>query len=185
MKLLRLDDSTHSLVKISVAVALVLFVVMTRIVPHPANFVPVAAVALFGGALLPRRWAIVVPVAAMVASDLIVGLHPLVMYTWGSFALIAFASSKWLSQATVTRVGLSSLGASVVFYLVTNFGVWLQGLMYPMTTAGLVHCYVNALPFFRNTLAGDLFYVGVLFGSYAVVTHLVEQRSNVHHRVTA
>lgn len=175
MKISRLNNTTPQLLKIGIAVALVAFVFVARIAPHPANFAPVAAVALFAGALLPRRWAPFVPITAMILSDLIIGLHPLIFYTWGSFAVIALASSKWLTNATAVRVGLSSMAASVFFYLVTNFGVWAQGTMYTMNVPGLIHCYVNALPFFRGTLTGDLFYSGVLFGAYVFVSHFVRE----------
>ncbi|QQS20423.1 hypothetical protein IPL85_01735 [Candidatus Saccharibacteria bacterium] len=146
---------------------LVAFAVFARLVPHPANFAPLAAVALFSGAILPRRWALVVPVIAMVTSDIIIGLHPLVLYTWGSFALIALIAGKYLTALRFSRVVASSVGASVLFFLVTNFGVWMQGLMYPKTGAGLIQCYINAIPFFRGTLLGDLFYSAMLFGLYA------------------
>ncbi len=175
MKISRLDHTTPLLLKIGIACALIAFVFVARVTPHPANFAPVAAVALFAGALLPRRWAPIVPITAMILSDLVIGLHPLIFYTWGSFAVIALASSKWLTNATIMRVGLSSMAASVFFYLVTNFGVWAEGTMYTMNFNGLVHCYVNALPFFRGTLTGDLFYSGVLFGAYAFVSHLVRE----------
>lgn len=175
MKIERLKNTTPVLLKLGIVVALVLFVVMARTAPHPANFAPVAAVALFAGAILPRRWAIAAPVTAMVTSDLIIGLHPLVLFTWGSFALIAFASNRLLHNPGLIRVGLGSLGASLLFYVVTNFGVWAQGLMYPMNFGGLVHSYVNALPFFRGTFTGDLFYSGVLFGTYAFVSYLVRE----------
>ena len=175
MKIPRLDTTTPLVLKLAIAAALILFVILSRTVPHPANFAPVAAVALFAGTILPRRWALITPVIAMVLSDFVIGLHPLVLFTWGSFAFIAFACSKWLTNATVTRVGLSSIGASVLFYLVTNFGVWMQGLMYPMNFGGLVHCYVNALPFFRGTLTGDLFYVSLLFGLYASIGFAVKK----------
>lgn len=176
MKLTKLDDTAPLVLKLSIVAALVVFVVMARVAPHPANFAPVAAIALFGGAILPRKWAVAAPVAAMVLSDLIIGLHPLVLFTWGSFALIALASSRFLSSATPLKIGLSSLGASVFFYLVTNFAVWAQGTMYAMNFGGLVQCYINAIPFFRGTVAGDLFYSGVLFSVYAFVSHVVRQK---------
>lgn len=175
MKITRLTNTTSFRVKLAIAIALVAFVIIARVAPHPANFAPIAAAALFAGALLPRRWALTVPLAAMVSSDLLIGLHPLVLYTWGSYMLIAFASSQWLRSATPLNLGASSIAASVLFYVVTNFGVWMQGLMYPMNVGGLVHCYVNALPFFRGTLTGDLFYTGVLFGAYATVTSLAKR----------
>ncbi len=172
MNITRLTSASSLHIKLAIAVALVAFVVIARVAPHPANFAPIAAVALFAGALLPRRWALAVPLVAMVSSDLLIGLHPLVLYTWGSYMFIAFASSRWLRNATLLNLGASSITASVLFYVVTNFGVWTQGLMYPMNANGLVHCYINALPFFRGTLTGDLFYTGILFGAYVAVTYL-------------
>ena len=176
MKITKLDNTAPFILKLGIVAALVIFVVMARIAPHPANFAPVAAIALFGGTILPRKWAIIAPVAAMVLSDLIIGLHPLILFTWGSFALIALASSRLLRSATPLKIGLSSFGASVFFYLVTNFGVWTQGTMYSMNFNGLVQCYVNALPFFRGTLMGDLFYSSILFSLYAFVAHAVRQK---------
>lgn len=173
---------TETYINIAIVLALVVFVVVARTAPHPANFAPVAAVALFGGAILPRRWAVIAPLLAMIVSDLIIGLHPLVIFTWGSFALIALASSAWLRGMSPIRIGLSSIGASVFFYVVTNFGVWAQGQMYSMTVNGLVQCYVNALPFFRGTLAGDLFYTGVLFSAYALVSYVVRGRRRSYAR---
>lgn len=176
MKITKLDNTAPFILKLSIVAALIIFVIMARLAPHPANFAPVAAIALFGGAILPRKWAIAAPVAAMVLSDLIIGLHPLVLFTWGSFALIALASSRFLGSATPLKIGLSSFGASVFFYLVTNFGVWMQGTMYTMNFNGLVQCYINAIPFFRGTMTGDLFYSGVLFSAYAFVAHVVRQK---------
>mgnify|MGYP003381220939 CR=1 FL=1 len=180
MKLTRLNSGSSIWLKLGIAISLIAFVVVSRILPHPANFASVAAIALFGGAILPRRWAVVTPVAAMVASDLIIGLHPLVLYTWGCFAVIAFASNRLLSRISVDRVAVSSMAASVFFFLVTNFGVWMQGQMYPMTASGLVQCYINAIPFFRGTLLGDLFYSGLLFGVYAIAASKTADLRSTH-----
>ncbi len=155
----------------AVVIGLVLFAVVSRLAPHPANVAPLAAVALFGGALLPRKLALTVPLAAMVVSDLIIGMHSLVFVTWACFALIAIASSYRFGNITTKKVLAWSIGSSVFFYLVTNFGVWAEGRMYTMTFEGLLQCYYNALPFFRNTLVGDMAYSGVLFGMYALVTY--------------
>lgn len=181
MKSLRLDDSTHVWMKLGLVFALVAFAVIARVSPHPANVAPLAAIALFAGAVLPRRWAVVAPVIAMVLSDIVIGLHPLVFYTWGSFAVIALASTRFLSRVSIGKVLGSSIAASVLFYLVTNFGVWTQGQMYAMSGQGLVHCYVNALPFFRATLLGDLFFSVTLFGLYALAVS-VNRSARVAHQ---
>lgn len=153
-----------------IAVLLVVFVVLSRLLPHPPNFAPVAAIAIFAGALLPRRWALGLPLVAMIVSDLFIGLHDLVLFTWGSFALIALVSAKLLKGRLSWRNSVAaSIGASVLFFVVTNFGVWLQGNMYARTLAGFVECYYMALPFFRNTLLGDMAYTLGLYGLYVLV----------------
>lgn len=177
----RLSESTNIWLKLALACGLVAFAVFARIAPHPANVAPLAAVALFSGAVLPRRWAVIVPVIAMVVSDLVIGLHPLVFYTWGSFAVIALASTRFLSRVSISKVLGSSVAASVLFYLVTNFGVWTQAQMYAMNGQGLVHCYINALPFFRATLLGDLFFSVTLFGLYALAVS-VNRSARVAHQ---
>lgn len=155
--------------------ALVLFAATARIMPHPANFAPIAAIAIAGGALLPRRIGVALPLIAMIVSDLIIGLHPLIMFTWGSFALIALLSTKTLSRITPLSVFATSFLGSVLFYVITNFGVWAEGRLYPLTAQGLVDCYVNALPFFRNTMLGDLLYVSLFFGAYALVRAMLRK----------
>jgi hypothetical protein len=156
-------------IKLLVALSLVVFAVVFRLLPHPANFAPIAAIAIFGGAILPKKWALSLPLTAMVASDLLIGLHSLVWVTWGSFLIIALVSSRFLRKVSPAKIFGASLSASVFFFVFTNFAVWAEGLLYPRTTQGLINCYYNALPFFRNTLMGDLVFCGALFGAYALV----------------
>lgn len=169
IKIGRLEISTDLATKIVLVTLLIAFAVFARIVPHPANFAPIAAIAIFGGAILPRKWALSLPLIAMIASDLVIGLHPLALFTWGSFALVALLSNMWLKNINVVNVGMASIGASVLFYLVSNFGVWMEGRLYALTFEGLMSSYYNALPFFRHTLIGDLAYTTLLFGAYALV----------------
>src|SRR5215212_2089173 len=146
---------------------LILLAMVGRLVPHPPNFTPVLAAALFGGAMLPRRVSWAVPILAMVASDLALG-YPLgwmngVVY---GCILAAVGLGAWLGRRrTWGRTAAAALGGSVLFYVVTNFAVWLgaEG-MYLHTPGGLAQCYVAALPFFRNSLAGDLLWTAALFG---------------------
>lgn len=155
---------------ILIASVLIGLAVTLRVLPHPANFAPVAAVAIFGGAILPRRFAVWTPVAAMIVSDLVIGLHNLILITWGCYALIALASSHWLRKPSFLRgLGLTISG-SLFFFFVTNFAVWLWSGMYERTLAGLAQCFQMALPFFRGTFLGDLVYTGALFGIYVLVT---------------
>lgn len=136
-----------------------------RLLPHEPNMAPIGAMALFSGVYLKGKKAFFVPLAAMVMSDFFLGFHSTMGWVYGSFLLIVLLGRKFNGGITWKSVGLMSVSASVLFYLITNFGVWVSGTMYPKTVAGLVECYVMALPFFRNTLAGDLIYSGVFFGA--------------------
>ena len=145
-----------------------------RLLPHPPNFSPIAAMALFSGAYLPKRSiAFLAPIAALLLSDLFLGFYPEVIFVYLSVAatvLIGWALSR---RKTAVRIGAAALASSLLFYLVTNFGVWLVMDYYPKTAAGLVACYVAAIPFFQNTLAGDLFFTALLFGGFAIAERLV------------
>lgn len=148
--------------------------------PLPPNVAPVGAMALFGGAYLGRRSGWAVPIGLMLISDAVIGFDtPLVTVSiYGSF-LASVGLGRWwgrrLAPAGTERggrvlplVGTSLLG-STIFYLVTNAAVWASWSMYPKTAAGLLQSYVAGLPFFRNTLIGDLGYVSLFFGLYALV----------------
>jgi hypothetical protein len=157
---------------LAAALCLVLIAASFRVLPHPANFAPVAAIAIFGGAILPRKLALWIPLLAMVISDAIIGFHPLIFLTWGCYAFIAWASSAWLKKPNLLK-GLSiTFAGSIFFYLVTNFGVWAMSGMYNHTWSGLFQCYYMALPFFRNTILSDLIYTASLFGIYFAVRNL-------------
>ena len=159
-----------SKLNLAVAGALIIIGVSLRLLPHPANFAPITAIALFGGAVLPRRYGLWVPLAAMVVSDWFIGFHSLILVTWGCYLLIALAASRWMNNL---RNGvLLILGSSVFFFSVTNFAVWATSGMYARTWSGLIECYTLALPFFRNSLLSDVFYTAVLFGAFALATRL-------------
>lgn len=163
---------SRSQVDVVIALSLITLAVVLRLLPHPANFAPVAAVAIFGGAVLPRRYAVMTPLAAMVVSDWFIGFHRLIPVTWGCYALIALASSVWLKKKTILRGVVLTLSGSVFFFVVTNVAVWIWGGLYSHTASGLVVCFTLAIPFFRNTLASDIFYTASLFGLYALATRI-------------
>jgi hypothetical protein len=147
---------------------LILLAVVGRLIPHPDNFTPIMAVALFAGATLPSRIAYVVPLLALVASDLLLGypLDLMALVVCGCL-LANVGIGQWLAKRrTWTRTALAAVAGSLVFYLVTN-AVWVEphGL-YAHTVDGLLQCYVMAIPFFRNALAGDLFWTALLFALY-------------------
>lgn len=158
------------------AVALVVFGVVMRLLPHPANLAPVGAIALFGGAVLPRKLGWWLPLAVMIVSDLFIGFYDGIIFTWLGFLLVGLFGMTLRSQSNWFRVPFGALGAAVIFFIVSNFGVWLLGNMYPLTLAGLALCYEMALPFFRNTFFGDFLYGWLLFGAYAFATYLAKPR---------
>lgn len=140
-----------------------------RLVPHPANFTPIGAMALFSGAYRGRRGlAFAAPLGAMVLSDAVLGFYSGFWITYVAVALIVAVGFLALSRLSVLRIAGAAIASSVLFFLVSNFGTWAASGMYPHTLAGLSACYVAAVPFFQNTVAGDLFYAALLFGGFRV-----------------
>jgi len=145
-----------------------------RLVPHPPNFSPIDAMALFSGAYVGRRaLAFAAPLAALLLSDLVLGFYPGMNFVYASVALLVVIGWTLSQHRTFLRVGAAAIAGSVAFFVITNFGMWLFSGIYPVTTAGLAACYVAAIPFFQNTVAGDLFYSAILFGGFAIAERLV------------
>jgi len=145
--------------------------IAARFLPHPANFAPIGAIAIFAGLYLPRKWAIILPLTAMFFSDLFIGFYslPIMFSVYGSLAAMGLVG-LWIrkNKKLSTVLGGAILG-SVIFYLITNGAVWAFGNWYAHSWAGLIQCYYLAIPFFRNSLLGDLFYTGALVGAYEAV----------------
>jgi len=146
-------------------IGLILIGVILRFVPHAANFTPVAAIALFGGAYLNKRYALIVPLALMIVSDIFIGMHNVVAFTWGAFVLTAIIGMRIKDRKNAGSVFAVSLISSFLFYVVTNFGVWAMG-WYPRTLSGLINCYWMGLPFLRNFTLATVIYSAVFFGLY-------------------
>lgn len=162
--------------RVMTLVAIVLTAAALRLLPHPPNFVPIGAMALFGGAMFARgRLALAVPLAAMIVSDLILAavfygtsVFASMPFVYAGFAIYVGLGRLVRRRVTPLRIGAATLTGSVAFFLITNFGSWLRGLWYPMTLEGLVACYTAAIPFFRHTLASDVLYTAILFGGFAL-----------------
>jgi hypothetical protein len=151
-------------------VGMILLGILSRLAPHPWNATPVMAIALFGGACLSKRASILVPLSIVAVSDGLIGWHDTIPFTWGAFVPTAMLGWWVRRRASAGRIVAASLVGSLLFFVITNFGVWLVGNLYPLTRAGLWQCYVAAIPFLRGTLAGDLVYTAIFFGAYALVT---------------
>jgi hypothetical protein len=175
--------------RVGVMAGVVVLAALARLLPHPPNFAPVCALALFGAVTLRPRWlGVALPVAAMFLSDVLLqvatGLGVLDGWLASGYGFHHWMVVVYVAVAAVAGVGTlvrrwvyvpaAALVGSAVFFAVTNFAVWMDGVvggplaMYPPTWDGLVECYTMALPFYRMTLAGDLFYCGVLFGGLAL-----------------
>ena len=137
-------------------VSLIFFAILSRFLPHPPNFTPIAAIALLSSKGFVNRWvAFLIPIVSLFISDLFLGLHTTIPFVYGSFILIALLG-RYVKKINIFSVLLSSS----IFFLVTNLGVWL--LHYPLSVEGLFQCYILALPFFLNTVIGDLVYGALL-----------------------
>lgn len=164
-----------------IASVLILFAAFSRLIPHPMNFAPIAAIALFAGVYMDKKYAFILPITAMLLSDIFLGFYSGIEWVYGSFALIALIG-LWLKKRVENKSGLGKTGyifgttlvSSIVFFILTNFGVWISGMFYEMNLKGLIECYTMAIPFFRNSLGGDLFYVTAMFGIYEMVIRLVK-----------
>ena len=162
------------------ALLLMMVGIIFRFIPHMPNITPVAAIALFGAMNLPnRRLGLIMPLALMITSDLFLGLHNVVAFTWGATVLVSIIGLLLKNTKKTTAVIGGSLAASVVFFIVTNFGVWMMG-WYPRTAEGLTQCYIAGIPFFRNFLAGTLVYAAALFGAYAVAAKSLKNTKLAH-----
>lgn len=144
---------------------------VARLLPHVPNATPLGAVALAAGLYMPRRWAVALPLAALFAGDIVIGFYSvkIMAAVYASFALMAFAGVWARNRKSVATIGGATIAGSVLFFLVTNGAVWAFGTMYPHTAAGLMLSYTLGLPFLRNMLVGDLFYVALLVGGIELV----------------
>lgn len=160
-----------------IGTGLILLAIASRFLPHPPNFAPITAVALFGGVYFSdKRIAMFIPFAIMLLSDLILGFHNTMFFVYGSFALMVGAGLWLKNHFTVKNMVATSVLGSVLFFIISNFGVWLtSGGFYPMNLTGLTECYIAAIPFFQNTLVGDLVYTSVLFGAFELAKRQLPQ----------
>ncbi|CAN5126418.1 hypothetical protein BH09PAT1_BH09PAT1_5020 [soil metagenome] len=157
-------------------VLIIFFGVMMRLVPHAPNVAPITAIALFGGMYLDKKYAVIIPLVIMALSDFFLGFHDTMVFVYSSF-LISGLLGLWMRQhKTPGRIIVTTLLASLIFFVITNFGVWLVGHMYPRTIKGLIECFVMALPFFRNTILGDLLYTTAFVMLFEFLEYLIQRR---------
>jgi hypothetical protein len=161
--------------------SLIVLCVILRVVPHPPNFAPVGATAIFAGRTLKLWMAIVLVAAAMFLGDVVLAClygYPILSFVtpfvYGGFFVQALLG-RLLRSKKGGAIG-AAMGGSVAFFVLSNFGVWLAGGMYPQTAAGLGACYKAAIPFFGGTLLSDILWTIVLSVGYRPVAARFESR---------
>jgi hypothetical protein len=167
--------------RFSVLTGLIILAAFSRIIPHPANFSPLGAIAIFGAAHFSKKWQVLlIPLAAAWLSDLFINnviyaaYYP--QFTWfyegfywqySSYILIALITMPIFTKVSKERVLIASFASTIIFFLVSNIGCFVGNSYYPESFTGLMNCYVAGIPFIKGTLLGDLFYSIMLFGSFA------------------
>lgn len=161
-----------------VALVFLLIGIALRFLPHPPNFSPITAIALFGGVYFSRKTALIIPMAVLIASDFFIGYYQfsLMLSVYFSFLLVVILGF-WLKKHKKWRntIGCAAFG-SLLFFIITNFGVWMFTPWYEKTLSGFIECYAMALPFFRNALLGDLVFVPMFFGAYETASALAKNK---------
>src|SRR5882762_8889622 len=171
---------------IIIAAGLILIAAISRLLPHPPNFAPIASLAIFGGAVIGnKKYALILPLGALLLSDTLLelftdtkGFYDISQsFVYGAVILITFLATR-IKKINTKNILFACIWSGAIFFVLSNFGVWLNGLYYPKTFNGLMQCYYAAIPFYKNELFGsfllnqfmaNVFYTAVLFGAYAVV----------------
>lgn len=159
--------------RLAMLVAILLAAAAFRLFPHPPNVTPIAAMALFGGVFLQdRRLAFVIPLSALMLSDLVLGFHSSMIFVYSAFAMTVLIGIMVRGHRSTSMIIGAALTSSLLFFFLSNFGAWLGHAQYPQTFSGLMAAYTAGIPFFRNTLIGDLFFTALFFGGF----YLAQQR---------
>lgn len=152
--------------------------IISRLVPHAPNWTALGALALWAGTFFSKKsWSMIVPLAALFVSDLILGFHSTMVWVYAGFMLVSLVGLAWPAHRGAKYWVPGSLLGSLIFFVVSNFGVWMSGELYPKTLEGLVNCFVMAIPFLWSPIAADLFFNSVFAITYALVVKGISSRS--------
>lgn len=169
-------------------ISLILIAISSRLIPHPPNFTPIIAVALFGAYSFQNKIiSFTVPLLSMLISDLIIGFHSSMLAVYLSFSLIVFIGFSLRNYFSFKRLFFKVSISSFLFFIITNFAVWLTSGMYPYTFSGLIQCYILGIPFYKTTpleffalsYLGDLFYSYVMFGAFLLSQKFIFKRTKI------
>jgi hypothetical protein len=150
--------------------------ILSRLVPHPANMTAIGGLALYSGAKVETKKAILLVLISMFVSDIVLGFHSLMWATYGSL-IIAVCIGRWVNKSrSLKRILGGTFIASIIFFVITNFAVWATTPLYAKTIQGLIMCYIMALPFFRNSLIGDIAYAFFFFYGFEYVYSFIKSK---------
>lgn len=178
-------SKTGKILEYLMALFLIFLGAILRLLPHPPNLAPIAGIALFGGVYLSKKIALILSILAMLISDYFLGFYQfsLMAFVYLSFLITVFLGIYLKKNKKWYTVLGGALSGSILFFLLTNFAVWTFTGWYQKSFAGLVECYAMAMPFFRNTIAGDLFYVVLFFGAFELVRVLIAKKFQVPEEI--
>jgi len=159
------------------ALGLIILAIILRFLPHLPNFAPITALALFAGVYFRGYWAYLLPLSAMIISDVFLGFHSTMFFVYFSLLLTVGIGTLARSKKKPATIIAGTFLGSILFFVITNFGVWLTTSWYAPGIDGLIKCYYMALPFFRNSLTGDLFYAIILFGAYETASFTIKKHA--------
>ena len=164
--------------KLILSVILITLGIATRLLPHMWNFAPIAAIALCAGVYLGKRYAVVLPIAAMLVGDSLIGVYDwkLMCVVYLGYIITGFMGVLISKHKSTETVFAASLVSALIFFVLTNWAVWQFSPWYERSLAGLLECFALALPFFRGTLLSNIFYTGVLFGGYELAVYWAKRR---------
>ena len=144
---------------------LILIMVLSRLIPHPPNFTPIIAIAMMSGYFFKSlNFSILILLISMLLSDLFLGLYNNMIFVYASLFIIVLYFFKINKKINYKNLFFLGLGSSLVFFIISNFGVWIMENMYEKNLNGLINCYLLAIPFFKNT------FISTLFFSYSAYT---------------
>ncbi len=146
---------------------LILVTSIGRLIPHLPNMTPMNGTALFGGSKLNRPWNYFLPIGIMLATDYFLGFHKTIIYVYVSFLISVFLGERFLANnQSAFKLSVIAISSSIIFFIITNFGVWQAGGLYPHTLAGLIDSYIMGLPFLGNMAVGDVVFTVGFFKLY-------------------
>ena len=159
------------------SISIILVLVFSRLIPHPPNFTPIIAVSIMSGLLFRNFYlSLIVLLISMLLSDIIIGFHTNMIFVYLSLFLVCYISYAKVIKFNYKNLFIYSFLGSMVFFLISNFGVWLSGNLYTPDLNGLINCYILAIPFFTNTLISTVFFSYIAYS----VTSIYEKKSHIY-----